>query len=157
MRRTSRFVKILTLFLFFPACSAQSKQVGISGKITISSSLVSKIGPSDVIFVMAFPAETESKAETMKSDSKASDTPSAPLAVQKIMPPIFPMNYQLTKQDVIFPERRFEGPLQIRVRLDKDGNAKTVQPGDLEGVFKKNPITVGSKNVDIVIDQERPF
>jgi hypothetical protein len=56
---------------------------------------------------------------------------------------------------VIFSERRFEGALQIRVRLDKDGNAKTVQTGDLEGLYKKNPVSVGSKNVDIVIDQEK--
>ena len=156
MPKILTFKKILALIvLFLPACSAQSKLATISGKITISSSLASKIGPSDVIFVMAYSEETESQPASIKSGSKVSNSPLPPLAVQKIMPPVFPAHYHLSKHDVIFPERRFEGPLQLRVRLDKDGNAKTIQPGDLEGVFKKNPVSVGSKNVDMVIDQEK--
>jgi len=147
----------ILIFLLLSACSAQSKLATISGKIMISSSLASKIGPSDVIFVMAYPEEAESQPETQKSGVKAVGSPPPPLAVEKIMPPVFPAHYQLSKEDVIFPERRFEGALQIRARLDKDGNAKTVQTGDLEGVYKKNPVSVGSKNVDIVIDQEKQF
>ena len=47
----------------------------------------------------------------------------------------------------------FTGKISISVRLDKDGNAVTRGPGDLIGEYKKNPAEVGTKNVDIVIDQ----
>jgi hypothetical protein len=49
--------------------------------------------------------------------------------------------------------RPFSGKVTIIVRLDKDGNATTRDPGDLTGEYKKNPVEVGSKNVDIVLDQ----
>jgi hypothetical protein len=47
----------------------------------------------------------------------------------------------------------FTGSVSITVRLDKDGNPTTRQPGDLTGDYKKNPVAVGSKNIDIVLDQ----
>ncbi len=47
----------------------------------------------------------------------------------------------------------FAGKIAITVRLDKDGNPATRGPSDLTGDYKKNPVEVGSKNVDIVIDQ----
>jgi hypothetical protein len=37
--------------------------------------------------------------------------------------------------------------------LDKDGNPTTRQSGDLTGDYKKNPVAVGSQNIDIVLDQ----
>jgi hypothetical protein len=37
--------------------------------------------------------------------------------------------------------------------LDKDGNPTTRGAGDLTGEYKKNPVEVGVKSVDIVIDQ----
>jgi hypothetical protein len=43
--------------------------------------------------------------------------------------------------------------VSIAVRLDKDGNAMTREAGDLTGEYKKNPVEVGAKNVDIVLDQ----
>jgi len=47
----------------------------------------------------------------------------------------------------------FTGKINITVRLDKDGNPTTRGAGDMTGEYKKNPVEVGSKNVDIVIDQ----
>ena len=37
--------------------------------------------------------------------------------------------------------------------IDKDGNPVTRTPGDMTGDYKKNPVEVGAKNVDVVIDQ----
>ena len=45
------------------------------------------------------------------------------------------------------------GKMNITVRLDKDANPTTRTPGDLTGDYKKNPVEVGTKNADIVIDQ----
>jgi hypothetical protein len=94
--RISTSLQLLIALFLLPACSAQSKPVAISGKITITSALASKIGPSDVIFVMAYPEETESQPESLKAGAKALNNPPPPLAVQKIMPPLFPAHYQLT-------------------------------------------------------------
>jgi len=47
----------------------------------------------------------------------------------------------------------FTGKMNIAVRLDQDGNPGTRGPGDVNGDYKKNPVDVGSKNVDIVLDQ----
>lgn len=48
----------------------------------------------------------------------------------------------------------FTGKITITVRLDKDGNPITHSPGDMSGDYKKNPAEVGTKNADVVIDQE---
>jgi hypothetical protein len=46
----------------------------------------------------------------------------------------------------------FEGPLQLSVRLDADGNAMTRAPGDLHGETAQ-PHQPGESGVAIVIDQ----
>jgi hypothetical protein len=46
----------------------------------------------------------------------------------------------------------FAGNVAIMVRLDKDGNPTTRQPGDITGDYKKS-VSVGSKNIDIMLDQ----
>ena len=47
----------------------------------------------------------------------------------------------------------FTGKINLSVRLDKDGNPTTRGAGDLTGEYKKNPVEVGTKNADIVIEQ----
>jgi hypothetical protein len=48
--------------------------------------------------------------------------------------------------------RPFAGKVTISIRLDKDGNPVTRQAGDLTGETR-NPVDVGAKNIDIVLDQ----
>src|SRR5262249_44825416 len=135
--------------------SAQSETLSISGKIHLTPGLTSKVDPSDVIFVFAFPAEADSaeSAPTPKPELRAA--PSSPIAVLKISPTLFPAPYRLSRDDVLFPDRSFKGPFSIVARVDKDGDAQSVTPGDLEGTYKKNPVSVGSTHVDVVIDQVR--
>ena len=76
-----------------------------------------------------------------------------PLAVKKVDRPVFPLSYSLGPENVMMQGRPFAGKVTISVRLDKDANPVTRQPGDLIGEYKKNPVDVGSKNVDIVVDQ----
>ena len=59
----------------------------------------------------------------------------------------------LGPENVMMQGNPFAGKITILVRLDKDGNPVTRQAGDLVGEYKKNPVDVGSKNVDIVLDQ----
>jgi hypothetical protein len=59
----------------------------------------------------------------------------------------------LSQENVMMQGTPFTGKINLTVRLDKDGNPVTRTPGDMTGEYKKNPAEVGTKNVDVVIDQ----
>ena len=118
--------------------SSSSASAGqITGRITINPKLKPAIDPKAVLFIIARPA--------------AGGGP--PLAVKKIDRPAFPLSYSLGAENMMTQGMPFTGKLTIAVRLDQDGNPGTRGPGDLNGDYKKNPVDVGSKNVDIVLDQ----
>ncbi|HEY6365653.1 MAG TPA: cytochrome c-type biogenesis protein CcmH [Candidatus Binatia bacterium] len=110
----------------------------ITGKITIDPKLKAGADSPAILFVIARPAD-------------AAKGP--PLAVKKIDRPIFPVSYSLGPENVMMQGVSFTGSVAITVRLDKDGNPTTRQPGDLTGDYKKNPVAVGSQNIDIVLDR----
>jgi cytochrome c-type biogenesis protein CcmH len=117
--------------------TAASSSAQISGKITINPKLKGSIDPNAALFIIARPAAAAS---------------GPPLAVKKIDRPSFPVDYTLS-QDNAMMGMPFTGKINITVRLDKDGNPVTRTPGDMTGDYKKNPVEVGTKNVDVVIDQ----
>jgi hypothetical protein len=121
------------------AASSSSASAGaISGRITIDPKLKAAIDPQAALFVMARPAGGGG---------------GPPLAVKKIDRPSFPLSYSLGAENMMMQGTPFTGKMNIAVRLDQDGNPGTRGPGDLTGDYKKNPVEVGSKNVDIVLDQ----
>jgi cytochrome c-type biogenesis protein CcmH len=117
--------------------TAASSSAQISGKITIDPKLKASIDPNAALFIIARPA---------------TGAGGPPLAVKKIDRPTFPVDYTLS-QDNAMMGMPFTGKINITVRLDKDGNPITRAPGDMTGDYKKNPVEVGTKNVDVVIDQ----
>jgi cytochrome c-type biogenesis protein CcmH len=118
-----------------PAASASQQ---ITGKISIDPKLKSNVDSQAALFIIARPAG-------------AAKGP--PLAVRKIDRPVFPLSYSLGPENVMMQGVPFTGTITITARLDKDGNPATRQPGDLTGDYKGNPAAVGSKNIDIVLDQ----
>jgi len=118
-----------------PAAPASQQ---ITGKITIDPKLKAGADSPAVLFIIARPAG-------------AAQGP--PLAVKKIERPVFPVSYSLGPENVMMQGVSFTGSVAITARLDKDGNPTTRQPGDLTGAYKKNSVAVGSKNVDIMLDQ----
>ena len=110
----------------------------ISGEITIDAKLKDKIDPQAALFIIARPA---------------GGAGGPPLAVKKIDKPTFPLSYSLGQENVMMQGTPFAGKINITVRLDKDGNAMTREAGNLVGDYKKNPVEVGSQNVDIILDQ----
>jgi cytochrome c-type biogenesis protein CcmH len=110
----------------------------ITGRITIDPKLKGDADGQAVLFIIARPAG-------------AAKGP--PLAVKKIDRPVFPLSYSLGPENVMMQGAPFAGSVAITVRLDKDGNPATRQPGDLTGDYKKSSVAVGSKNIDIVLDQ----
>ena len=65
----------------------------------------------------------------------------------------FRLIYSFSQENVMMQGTPFTGKINLTVRLDKDGNPVTRTPGDMTGDYKKNPVEVGTKNVDVVIDQ----
>ena len=121
-----------------PTAAASSPSAQISGKITIDPKLKANIDPNAALFIIARPA---------------AGAGGPPLAVKKIDRPAFPLDFTLTQENVMMQGTPFTGKVNITVRLDKDANPVTRTPGDLTGDYKKNPVDVGAKNVDVVIDQ----
>ena len=120
------------------AAAASSSSAQISGKITIDPKLKANIDSNAALFIIARPA---------------GGAGGPPLAVKKIDRPTFPLDYTLSQENVMMQGMPFTGKINLTVRLDKDGNPVTRIPGDMTGDYKKNPVEVGAKNVDVVIDQ----
>jgi len=121
------------------AASSSSAAAGqITGRITIDPKIKAAIDPQAVLFVIARPAAGGG---------------GPPLAVKKIDRPSFPLSYSLGAENVMMQGMPFTGKINVTARLDQDGNAATRTAGDIAGDYKKNPVEVGSTNVDIVLDQ----
>jgi cytochrome c-type biogenesis protein CcmH len=121
-----------------PTAAPSPPSAQISGKITVDPKLKASIDPTAALFIIA-------------RSAGAGGGP--PLAVKKIDKPVFPLAYSLSQENVMIQGTPFTGKITLTVRLDKDGNPTTRGPGDLIGDYKKNPLEVGAKNVDVVIDQ----
>ncbi len=109
----------------------------ITGKITIAPNLKDKIDSQAVLFIIA----------------RAGGEGGPPTAVKKIERPVFPVTYSIGPENSMMQGVPLSGKLNVFVRLDKDGNPMTHQPGDITGEYKKNPVAVGTHNVDIVLDK----
>lgn len=109
----------------------------IAGTIRIAPGLVREVAPTDVLFIIA---------------RKASAGP--PLAVRRIEAPKFPLAYRLSAENVMMQGMPFEGQVTLVARLKKDGSPGPPRAGDLEGVYPKNPVTIGAGAADIVIDKK---
>jgi cytochrome c-type biogenesis protein CcmH len=117
-----------------PMASGQT----ISGKISVDPKLKSKIDGTASLFIIV---------------RQAGATAGPPLAVKKIEKPRFPLPYAVGSENVMMQGMPLTGKVAITARLDKDGNAITREAGNLLGDYKKNPVEVGSQNVDITLDQ----
>jgi tetratricopeptide (TPR) repeat protein len=111
----------------------------IQGTISIEPKLKTKHQGGGILFIIARRAATQG---------------GPPLAVKRIPSPTFPLSYSLGKENMMIPGSSFEGKVNIVVRLDKDGDPLTREPGSLTGKYKKNPVEIGSQNVDIVLNEE---
>ncbi len=143
-----KILALLLLSLSIAACSVESKPKTIEGKVNIPNNLANKIGASDVLYILAYPVSAPESAAKTSETNPALKTP---LAVHKIAPVIFPAKYELSQDDIIFPEKKFEGLMEITARVQKNPESAPAQRGDFEGTAKKNPVVPGSKNVDILL------
>ena len=113
-----------------PAPGAKSAG-SIDGTIALSPAL--RLGPSDVLYVMA-------KKGT------------ATLAVRRVETPSFPFVFEISAGDAMMGGGAFAGPVDVVARVSRSGDAIPAK-GDLEGVAKN--VKVPSKNVRLTIDTVR--
>ena len=87
----------------------------IAGQVQIAPNLADQVKPTDVLFVIV----------------RRPTGPPRPIAAKRIDAPKFPVQFEITRADVM-------------------GQA---QPGDMEGRYPKNPTLPGGKDVNITIDK----
>ncbi|MCZ6547444.1 MAG: hypothetical protein O6837_04900, partial [Deltaproteobacteria bacterium] len=126
-----------------PAAPVQSEQLvtgssRIEGTISVDPKLKAKLDSRDALYIIV---------------RSAGSAGGPPLAVKKVERPVFPLSYSLGPENMMMSGRPFSGKVDVSVRLDKDGNAMTRDPGSLKGDYEKNPVEIGSQRVDIIIDQ----
>jgi hypothetical protein len=73
-----------------------------------------------------------------------------PMAVQLFGEAKFPLFFEIGQKDAMMPGTTVDGPVEVIVRVDRDGNAKS-SPGDLEG---QTNAVVGEKNIKILLDKK---
>jgi cytochrome c-type biogenesis protein CcmH len=119
-----------------PAVGAVQGQV-VSGTIDVAPAMKDLVKPGDTIFLVARSIDASGAVQRM------------PVAVDRAQVGSFPLAFELSAKQVMVAGTPFTGPMQITARVDKDGEAMTRQPGDVEGTAR---VTVPAKGVQIVLD-----
>lgn len=117
-----------------PALPADSA-ARIAGTVTLAPSLQSRVGPADVLYLIARNARTN-----------------AVVAVRREEGIRFPHAFQVSSADVMMEGTAFTGPFDVTARVSKTGDAIPGK-GDLEGTAKG--VAVGARGVSVTIDSVR--
>ena len=107
----------------------------VTGRVRLGTELGYVSGTGAVLFIIA----------------KRGEGPGPPLAVVRVPDPEFPVAFQIGPENVMIPSQRFEGDVVLSARLDRDGNALTREPGDLQTTALRSA-TAGDRDVEIVLD-----
>ena len=76
-----------------------------------------------------------------------------PVAVRRVVNPLFPVEFSLNADDLIVPGAQPKEPLWLQAQLNTHGKAGAAVKGDFEGVLH-DPIRPGKRRVRIIIDRE---
>ena len=105
----------------------------IAGEIVLADALKGKVTEGDVILAMARKKEVR-----------------FPVAVQKLRVSKFPMAFSISGKDAMMPGMPFKGPMDIAIRVDKDGEAMTTKKGDVTGQLVG--VMEGTSGLKLVLD-----
>ncbi len=108
---------------------------GLSGTVTVAPGLAARVRPTDVLYLIARNAKTNTV-----------------VAVRRVDEARFPFAFRLTEEDVMMAGTAFVGPFDVTARLSKTGDA-IAGKGDLEGAAKG--VAVGASDVSITLDSVR--
>lgn len=111
----------------------------IAGVIKLDPKLKDKVQSGDTIFLVA------------RRYEEGSTAPGTPLAVRKLTVGAWPLAFSVDSRDAMLVGTKLAGKVIVTVRVDKDGDAITKNPGDVIGQSK--PLEPPSKNVVVQLDQ----
>ncbi|MDE1975667.1 MAG: hypothetical protein KGL04_02920 [Elusimicrobia bacterium] len=115
------------------ACRARG--FSLSGTVTVSTPLRSRAQrPNSVLFVVA------------------KNMGGVPVAVRRVVNPVFPVFYRLGAPDLLLPGGPPGGPFLIEVEENSRGDVGKLRPGDLEG-RRPDPVPNGSSQADVVVNR----
>lgn len=112
---------------------------GFSGEVRLGAAVADRAPSGGVLFVVVRNAGMPDKGP--------------PLAVKRIPNPRFPVAFEVGAGDVMMQGMPFLGPFDVYVRLDKDGNAMTKDPGDLSSSGPLGGVALG--RTDVVVELAR--
>lgn len=107
----------------------------ISGTLRLASGVTVSSGA--VLFVIAYPIEG-----------------GPPLAVKRLAPGAFPLEFVIGVGDFMQPGAHFAGPVRLSVRMDLDGDPLTREPG-AAGAEAPGPVEPGTSDLELVLEAPR--
>jgi cytochrome c-type biogenesis protein CcmH len=119
------------------AAPAAADGASLEGTIDASPALKDQVKAGDTIFLVARSVDPSGAVTRM------------PLAVARLSVGPLPMPFKLTAADVMMQGSAFAGTVQITARVDRDGEAMSRNPGDIEGVLKAE---IPARGLKIVLD-----
>ena len=119
--------------------SASKPNSGLSGTVSLSPSLASKVKPEDTVFIFA----------------RAAQGPRMPLAILKRKVSELPITFKLDDSTAMSDDLKLSkfANVVVAARVSASGNALP-QPGDLLGHV--GPVSAGTQGLKIVIDSVQP-
>jgi len=119
--------------------SPAATSLSVSGQVTISSDLATKVSANDTLFIYA----------------RAKSGPKMPLAILRLKASDLPATFTLTDDMAMTPTMKMSSfpEVVIEARVSKSGQAFTAS-GDLQGFSE--PVKLGHNNIAIVINKQVP-
>ena len=109
----------------------------ITGTIVVAKARKKDVKKGDILFLIARRAG-------------GPPGPGSMLAVQKLVAEDFPMPFAVSSRDAMIPGMKFDGEVNLSIRLDKDGDPMTRRKGDVFGEVQG--VKVGSKEVTLPLE-----
>ncbi len=106
----------------------------IAGQLRVADKVKDKVKEGDVIFIVV----------------RSADQPGPPLAVRKVVASTFPMVFAIDGRDAMMAGTKLSGRVTVSVRVDKDGDAISKNPGDVTGISP--PVTPPTDKLVVTLD-----
>jgi hypothetical protein len=110
----------------------------LRGRIRADAKVASAIERGAVLFLSAWPI-----------DAASGEVIGSPVAVARLEVGELPIRFDLSERNAMAAGTRFEGDVLIVARVDGDGEARTKEPGDVEGQLRAR---VPARNLELVLD-----
>lgn len=107
----------------------------LKGEIRLDKKVRDQVKAGDVIYIVA----------------RSADNPGPPLAVRRLTAADWPLAFSLDSRDAMMAGTQLAGKVTISVRVDKDGDAMTKNPGDVVG--SSAPLSPPDDKVIITLDK----